>query len=93
MGRCYVIVTIDYGRWHLSISCRDRKTLPSYKEIKAARYKYLPKDITVAEIFPKPSEFVNLAEVRHLWELRVSEHEIFEPHGKEDEAGRDRGPD
>ena len=69
MGRCNVIVTIDDGRWHLSISTRDPKILPSYKEIKAARYKYIPNDVHMAEIFPPREDFVNLAEVRHLWQL------------------------
>jgi hypothetical protein len=75
MGRCNIIVTIDNGRWHLSISTRDPKILPSYKEIKAARYKYTPNDVVMAEIFPPKEEFVSIAEVRHLWEIRGIEHE------------------
>ena len=70
MGRCIILVTIDDGRWHLSISTSDGKTLPSYKEIKAARYRYCPGDITMAEIFPPKDQFVNIAEVRHLWEIK-----------------------
>jgi len=71
MGRCLVIVTIDDGLWHLSISTRDGKILPSYKEIKQARYRFCPGDITMAELFPPKDEFINLAEVRHLWQLKT----------------------
>ncbi len=68
MGRCRIMVSIDNGKWHLSISTPD--ALPSYKEIKAARYKYLPDEIYAAEIFPPKKEFVNCHPyTRHLWEI------------------------
>ncbi len=68
MGRCIVIVSKDNGKWHLSISCKNNQ--PSYKEIKEARYRFLPDDITVAQIFPPKSEFVNLHPYcHHLWEI------------------------
>jgi hypothetical protein len=68
MGRCIVIVTNDNGKWHLSISCKDCQ--PSYKEIKEARYKYLPNDIYVAQIFPPQEEFVNVhTYCHHLWQI------------------------
>ena len=67
-GRCDVIVTIDAGRWHMSISTRSAS--PSYKEIKAARYKFLPGDIAVAQIFPKKELFVNCHPYcHHLWQI------------------------
>jgi len=69
MGRCTIIVSIDAGEWHLSISTPDAQ--PSYKEIKEARYKYLPADITVAQIFPPKEEFVNLHPYcHHLWQIK-----------------------
>jgi len=69
-GRCKVIVTIDNGDWHLSISTAN--ALPSYKEIKAARYHFCPDEIYMAEILPPKSEFVNLHEfVRHLWQINI----------------------
>lgn len=69
MGRCNVIVSIDHGEWHLSISTPTAS--PSYKEIKEARYKYLPNDITVAQLFPPKEEFVNLHPYcHHLWEVQ-----------------------
>jgi hypothetical protein len=70
-GRCRVIVTIDEGAWHLSISTDSPKILPSYKEIKAARYKFLPDEIYVAEIFPPKADFISIAEVRHLYEIDI----------------------
>lgn len=72
MGRCIVIVTIDKGEWHLSISARG--VMPSYKEMKAARYHYCPDDIYMAEIFPPSKEFVNLHEhCRHLWQIKIKD--------------------
>lgn len=69
MGRSTVLVSIDNGKWHLSISNRDCQ--PSYKEIKRARYKYLPNNIVMAQIFPPKEEFVNLHEYcHHLWEIK-----------------------
>lgn len=69
MGECFIIVSIDGGKWHLSIS--KKKASPSYKQIKAARYKFLPNDITVAQIFPPKEEFVNIdPHCHHLWEIQ-----------------------
>lgn len=68
MGRCNIIVSIDAGKWHLSISTPGAQ--PSYKEIKEARYKFLPNDIYAAQIFPPKEEFVNVHKYcHHLWEL------------------------
>lgn len=70
MGRCRIIVTQDNGSWHLSISTAD--ALPSYNEIKTARYRLLPDDIYMAEIFPPSNEFVNLHPyTRHLWQVDI----------------------
>jgi hypothetical protein len=70
MGRCNIIVSIDAGEWHLSISTPDAS--PSYKEIKEARYKFLPNDITVAQLFPPKEEFVNLHPYcHHLWQVET----------------------
>lgn len=69
MGRCSVIVSKDAGRWHLSISTPT--TSPSYMEIKAARYKFIPNHVTMAQIFPPKEQFVNLHPfVHHLWEIK-----------------------
>ena len=74
MGRCAVIVTIDEGSWHLSISTKS--ALPTYTEMKQARYKFLPDEIYMAEIFPPKAEFVNAHEYcRHLWQIPHDSHE------------------
>lgn len=70
MGRCYIITAIEGGRWHLSISTQN--ALPSYHELKKARYKYCPGDITMAELFPPLDKFVNAHPFcRHLWQVPV----------------------
>ena len=69
MGRCNVIVTKDNGNWHLSISTPSAS--PSYNEIKQARYRFLPNDIYVAQIFPPKEEFVNVHPYcHHLWQIK-----------------------
>jgi len=76
-GRCFIIVTIDGGGWHLSISARG--VMPSYKEMKAARYRFCPDDVYMAEIFPPESEFVNLHPfTRHLFQVDI-EKSSYEP--------------
>ncbi|MCK5292928.1 MAG: hypothetical protein KAR39_13035 [Thermoplasmata archaeon] len=73
-GRCTVIVTMDAGRWHLSISTPDCS--PSYKELKHARYTYCPDNITMAQLFPPQAEFVNFHPYcHHLWQVIGVEHE------------------
>ena len=70
MGRCTILVSVDNGLYHLSISTPD--ALPSYNEIKRARYTYLPDEIYMAEIFPPSHEFVNLHPyTRHLWQINI----------------------
>lgn len=63
-----VIHSIDNGKHHLILSCNDR--LPSYKEVKAARYQICPDIPYMAQVFPPKDEFVNLhPNVLHLWEI------------------------
>lgn len=74
MGRCTIIITrepIDgVPVWHLSISTPNAS--PSYKEIKQARYHYLPDNLDMAQIFPPKAEFVNLHPFcHHLWEISI----------------------
>lgn len=72
LGRCQVIVTIDDGAWHLSISTPG--ALPSYKEMKDARYRFCPDNIYMAEIFPPSAEFVNLMPYcRHLYQINIKD--------------------
>lgn len=68
-GPFMVIVSIDAGRWHMSISHPKRDL--TYMELKRARYKFLPSDKPIAMVFPPPSTFVNIHYYTfHFWELR-----------------------
>jgi hypothetical protein len=57
----------DDERWrHLSLSHRSR--LPSYEELKSARYTFFPAEAEVIQVFPPESEFVNCHPYcLHLW--------------------------
>jgi hypothetical protein len=69
MGRCNVIVAIENDAWHISIS--TPKASPSYEELKAARYKFVPDGIYMAQIFPPSTEFVNIHPFcHHLFEIK-----------------------
>lgn len=71
MGRCTIIVSKDAGLWHLSISTPTAS--PSYKEIKQARYTYLPNEVYMAQILPPMEEFVNFHPyTHHLFEVPVN---------------------
>lgn len=64
-----IIVSIDDGLLHLSISREDR--YPNFDEIKHARYALLPDNVTMAMLFPPQSEYVNLHDkCFHLYQLR-----------------------
>ena len=64
-------------RWHLSISHRAGARpprpgrYPTWDEIKDARYRFMPAGITVAQLLPPESEWVNAhGTCFHLWELK-----------------------
>ena len=54
-------------RWrHLSMSLQSR--LPTYHELKSARYTFFPPEAEVVQVFPPESEFVNCHPYcLHLW--------------------------
>ena len=67
------ILSIDAGLEHLSISHKDR--LPTYEEMKEARYQLMSQNINVAQIFPPKENFINVHDYcLHLWELNESEY-------------------
>lgn len=45
-------------RWHLSISHRNR--YPTWDEIKEARYRFIPDQVTMAMLLPPEDEYVNV---------------------------------
>lgn len=66
---------LDSPRWHLSISHRTNThppqpgRYPTWDEIKDARYRFMPGNITVAMYLPPEDEYVNVHETTfHLWE-------------------------
>lgn len=62
-----LIIAIEDGKWHLSVSA---KFPLGYHQLKDIRYKFLPNDIQIAQIFPPREEFVNVHECCwHLWEI------------------------
>jgi hypothetical protein len=62
------IISVDDGKWHISISLKER--IPKYAEIKHARYSYIPDDCYMAQIFPPSKEFVNHEpNTLHLYEI------------------------
>jgi hypothetical protein len=67
---------LESPRWHLSISHRTNThppepgRYPAWDEIKDARYRFMPGDITVAQLLPPEAECVNVASTTfHLWEI------------------------
>lgn len=67
-----VIITTEDGLLHLSISREDR--LPTYDELKEARYALLPDEVHMAMIFPPKEEFVNVhSNCLHLFQLAQGE--------------------
>lgn len=93
MGRCTITITRDGAdkAWHLSISTPSAS--PSYKEIKAARYKYLPDGIYMAQIFPPKDEFINLHPYcHHLWQVNINNPENTETNDTIDSILGNDGP-
>jgi hypothetical protein len=74
--------------WHLSISHPDR--YPTWDEIKAARFRFLPNDVTMAMLLPPKEEYVNLhPNCFQLWEIDA-ETQVAKEYRLEAEAA-DRG--
>jgi hypothetical protein len=59
-GECAVIVGRhpSSGWWHLSISTKTR--LPSWEEVRDARYSLLPDRLTFAMLLPPRDEYLNV---------------------------------
>ncbi|WP_278752555.1 DUF7694 domain-containing protein [Alistipes putredinis] len=63
----FVIIAIEDGKWHLSVSAKQPL---GYYQLKEIRYEFLPNDIHMAQIFPPREEFVNVHQnCFHLWEI------------------------
>jgi hypothetical protein len=60
LGECSVIVTKEFGEWHLSIAHPSR--YPTWDEVAQARYRATPKDVWMALMLPPPEHYVNIHE-------------------------------
>lgn len=62
-----IFINKELGKWHLSVSLT--RTI-GYYELKEIRYKFMPNNMDVAQIFPPREEFINIYEnCFHLYEL------------------------
>ena len=76
-GHLTVLLNKEDGKLHLSISHRrDSKSgpvpgrNPRWEEIKDARYRFCPDEVTMAMLLPPKEEYVNFHPTTfHLWEL------------------------
>lgn len=74
--------------FHMSISCRSfisnkygtpiQKRIPTFEEIKEARYRFIPNDVNMAMLFPPVEHWISLPNscVIHLWEVPLECAEI-----------------
>jgi len=58
LGPCQVLVSHPRSGWHLSVSRKDR--LPTWEEVRDARYALVPDEVTMALLLPPRAEYVNL---------------------------------
>jgi hypothetical protein len=58
MGRCQILVSRQKVGWHLSVSKPDK--LPTWEEMRDARYALVPDEATMALLLPPRSEYVNV---------------------------------
>lgn len=67
-GHLSLFVGPEPEGWHLSISHTAR--YPTWDEIKEARYRFCPNDLTMAMLLPPMEEYVNVHErTFHLWQV------------------------
>ncbi len=68
---CSVLVGVEGGLWHLSISHPSR--YPSWEEIRDARYALVPDGVTMAMLLPPKDQYVNIhPNCFHLWQVKSS---------------------
>ena len=77
-ARCFV--SREPGGWHLSISRPDR--YPGWDEIKDARYRFVPNEVTMAMILPPKEDYVNFHPYCfHLHEIEGDHHGALQTDG------------
>ncbi len=66
-GLC-VILSVENGMHHLSISHEDRD--PTWLEIRQARYAFITENVTMALVLPHDDEFFNIfSGIFHLYQI------------------------
>jgi hypothetical protein len=60
MGGCHILVSRQKVGWHLSVSHPER--LPTWEEMRDARYTLVPDQATMVLLLPPKSEYVNVHE-------------------------------
>lgn len=60
MGGCRIIVSQQRAGWHLSVSHETR--MPTWEEVRDARYALVPDEATMALLLPPRAEYVNVHE-------------------------------
>jgi hypothetical protein len=58
LGECSVIVTKEFGRWHMSVAHPDR--YPHWDEVAEARYRTTPGDVWMALALPPLADYINV---------------------------------
>jgi hypothetical protein len=58
MGGCRIILSQQKAGWHLTISKADK--LPTWEEVRDARYALIPDEATMAMLLPPKAEYVNV---------------------------------
>lgn len=76
-GRCRVLVDRRSGYWHMSIS--HHRQLPTWAEVRDARYALIPNEATMVMALPPKEAYVNIHEFCfHLWEIQGQEALSFQ---------------
>lgn len=60
MSGCRILVSQQRVGWHLSISREDR--LPSWEDVRDARYALIPDEAVIVMLLPPRDEYVNVHE-------------------------------
>ena len=77
MGGCRILVSQQRVGWHLSISKPHK--LPTWEEVRDARYALIPDEATMALLLPPQSEYVNVHEFcLQMYEIPSEYIEVFQ---------------
>lgn len=65
----HILINKENQTWHLTVSAKHPL---GFYELKDVRYRFLPDNMVVAQLFPNRSNYVNIHEnCYHLWELKL----------------------